>query len=109
MQVSRSAADCLETSPVLQANGRVFCAGGDLNMFYSLGKSSMILTRTTFRPCAVTNVSVSSGLRNCSNFLCTNVIDIPNVADDGWKHVVYLKYWLDFHLSTFKKPIVSIF
>ncbi|KAJ7539148.1 hypothetical protein O6H91_11G078600 [Diphasiastrum complanatum] len=46
--------------------GRVFSAGGDLRMFYSIGK-----------------------------------------RDESWKEVVYKKYWLDYHIHTFKKPIVA--
>ncbi|KAL2632774.1 hypothetical protein R1flu_004253 [Riccia fluitans] len=52
---------------ILKGNGRTFCAGGDLRMFYDLGKS-----------------------------------------DEGWTQVVYVKYWLDYHISTFKKPLVGI-
>lgn len=27
--------------------------------------------------------------------------------DDGWRVMVYTKYWLDYHIATFKKPLVS--
>jgi 3-hydroxyisobutyryl-CoA hydrolase len=52
---------------VLKGAGRVFCAGGDLRMFYALGKS-----------------------------------------DESWKVMVYTKYWLDYHIATFKKPLVAL-
>lgn len=52
---------------VLKGAGRVFCAGGDLKMFYGLGKS-----------------------------------------DESWKVMVYVKYWLDYHIATFKKPLVAL-
>lgn len=52
---------------VLKGAGRVFCAGGDLRMFYALGKH-----------------------------------------DDGWRVMVYTKYWLDYHIATFKKPLVAL-
>lgn len=52
---------------VLKGAGRVFCAGGDLRMFYTLGKS-----------------------------------------DESWKVIVYTKYWLDYHIATFKKPLVAL-
>lgn len=28
-------------------------------------------------------------------------------ADESWKVMVYVKYWLDYHIATFKKPLVS--
>ncbi|KAG0556888.1 hypothetical protein M758_11G083500 [Ceratodon purpureus] len=52
---------------VLKGAGRVFCAGGDLKMFYGLGK-----------------------------------------LDESWKVMVYVKYWLDYHIATFKKPLVAL-
>ncbi|CAM6111730.1 unnamed protein product [Calypogeia fissa] len=52
---------------ILKGSGRVFCAGGDLNMFYGFGKSN-----------------------------------------EGWRSVVYRKYWFDYHLSTFKQPQVAL-
>ena len=29
------------------------------------------------------------------------------IADESWKVMVYVKYWLDYHIATFKKPLVS--
>lgn len=39
----------LLTNNVLQGNGRTFCAGGDLRMFYNLGKSSKCC-QTEYQP-----------------------------------------------------------
>ncbi|BBN05930.1 3-hydroxyisobutyryl-CoA hydrolase [Marchantia polymorpha subsp. ruderalis] len=52
---------------ILKGNGRTFCAGGDLRMFYNLGKSN-----------------------------------------EGWTEVVYVKYWFDYHIATYGKPLVGI-
>ncbi|CAM6038305.1 unnamed protein product [Sphagnum compactum] len=54
---------------VVKGNGRVFCAGGDLRMFFNAKKGDDSLSTT---------------------------------------EVIYCKYWLDYHVGTYKKPLIAL-